>query len=352
MHSAERSISSQVITTLLAVIVIYRMQPLDSSTLQTLLASVENTSPDNLDLKILVWDNTPGGQDIGELPSGILYESAPHNPGLAQAYNQALKKAEAEGYEWLLTLDQDSSLPVDFLTKIAKFARKLSPDKTIGAIVPQVIANGRNISPFRFLLGAIPRWFKYGFEGVSDDIIIPINSGATLRVTALCQIGGYDPMFPLDVSDIELFHRLHNFGKKVYIAGDILIRHDLALLQRDNRMSLDRYHALLLDECAFWDIHLGSLARFERMIRLAGRAYKDRYSSKESDFWKPTLSELKRRLFTPRKKRIAEWREWATKRYDNSTQIPKEQPMGLGQGQQNIPSPEESSCLTCASKSS
>lgn len=320
MHRAGRSSSSQCITRLFAVIVIYKMQPLDSSSLQTLLASVENTFPGNLDLKILVWDNTPGGQGIGELPDGILYKSAPHNPGLALAYNQVLDQAEAEGYEWLLTLDQDSSLPVDFLEKIANLTRELNPYPTIGAIVPQVMADGRNISPFRFLLGAIPRWFKNGFEGISEDIVIPINSGATLRVTTLRQIGGYDLMFPLDVSDIELFHRLHNSGKKVYIAGDILIRHDLALLRKNSRMSLERYRMLLLDECAFWDMHLGPLARFERMIRLAGRACKDLILSKESGFWKPTLSELKRRLLTPRQKRIAEWRTWATLRCSNSAQ--------------------------------
>ena len=65
-----------------------RMTP---PTLQTLLAAAANTSSDLLDLKIVVWDNTPGGQDNGELTRGILYKSAPHNPGLAQAHNQALK---------------------------------------------------------------------------------------------------------------------------------------------------------------------------------------------------------------------------------------------------------------------
>ena len=250
MDSAERSSSSQVITRLLAVIVIYRTQPLDSSTLQTLLASVENISTDQLDLKILVWDNTPGGQDIGELPSGILYESAPHNPGLAQAHNQALEQAEAEGYEWLLTLDQDSFLPVDFLTKIADSARKLSPDKTIGAIVPQVISDGRIISPFRFVFG-VPRWFGSGFRGFSKRTVYAANSGATLRVRALREIGGYDPMFPLDLSDTNLFHRLHNSHKKVFIAGDISVHHDFALLNKQARMTIERYKEYLLDDCAF-----------------------------------------------------------------------------------------------------
>ncbi len=336
MDSADRSSSSQVITRLLAVIVIHKMQPLDSSTLQTLLASVENTSPGNLDLKILVWDNTPGRQDIGELPSGISYKSAPHNPGLAQAYNQALEQAEAEGYEWLLTLDQDSFLPVDFLAKIADSARKLSPDKTIGAIVPQVISDGRIISPFRFVLG-VPRWFGRGFVGISKRAAYAANSGSTLRVRTLREIGGYDPMFPLDLSDTNLFHRLHGAGRSVFIAGDVLVDHDFALLNKHVRMGIERYKESLLDDCAFWDIYMGPIARFERIIRFAGRACKDFSRSRESGFWKPTLSELKRRLFTPRQKRIAEWRKWATLRCSNSLQAPGDQPIVLRQGQQNFP---------------
>jgi GT2 family glycosyltransferase len=321
MHSEERSGSSQIIARLFAVIVVYRMQPLDSPTLQSLLASVQNISTDQLDLKILVWDNTPGGQDIGELPSGILYESAPHNPGLAQAYNQVLEQAEAEGYEWLLTLDQDSCLPVDFLARIADLTRRLSANNMVGAIVPQIVADGRIVSPYRSVFG-VPRWFGSGFRGFSKRTVYAANSGATLRVRALREIGGYDPMFPLDLSDTNLFHRLHNSHKKVFIAGDISVHHDFALLNKQARMTIERYKEYLLDDCAFWDIYMGPIARFERIIRLVGRVCKDFARSRESGHWKATLSELTRRLFTPRQKRIAEWRKWATLRSGNSGVAP------------------------------
>jgi hypothetical protein len=140
-------------------------------------------------------------------------------------------------------------------------------------------------------------------------------------------------MFPLDLSDTNLFHRLHDSGKSVFIAGDLLVHHDFALLNKHARMSIARYEASLLDDCAFWDIYMGPIARFERIIRFSGRACKDLFESKESGFWKPTLSELKRRLLTPRQERIAEWRKWATLRYNNSVQAPGGQPMGLKQRQ-------------------
>jgi GT2 family glycosyltransferase len=319
---AEQTAPPRSSTRLFAVVVIYKMLPSNSSSLQTLLAAAATVSLKELDLKILVWDNTPGGQDPGKLPDEVLYVSATNNPGLAAAYNHVLKLAGAEGYEWLLTLDQDSSLQANFLVRIAELARELSSLDTVGAIVPQVIADGRIISPFKFLFGAWPHWFGRGYVGLSRKAAYAANSGATLRISALREIGGYDPLFPLDLSDTNLFHRLHESGKSVFVAGDLLLHHDFALLNKHARMSLARYDASLLDDCAFWDMHMGKIARLERILRFAARACKEFLRAEESPFRQRTLSELKRRLLKPRQERIAEWKRWATSR-NNSAHEPR-----------------------------
>jgi len=291
------------------------MRACESPTLRTLLEAsreVSGTGPE-LELAILIRDNTPGGQDAGDLPAGVRYESAPENPGLASAYNWAMEIAHAEGYSWLLTLDQDTLLPKKFLSRIGQLAVMMEGSPEIAAIVPQITGSGRNLSPFRFALGAVPRWFPYGYTGILPHAYA-LNSAATLRVAAIREIGGYDPMFPLDCSDINLFHRLQRSGKKVFLAGDLLVSHDFSMLEKQSRLSIERYRSLLLDECAFWDIHMGTLARTERMVRLAGRALKDLLASEERAFSRVTLEELKRRIVTPRERRVAEWREWATVR--------------------------------------
>ena len=159
--------------------------------------------------------------------------------------------------------------------------------------------------------------------GISKRAAYAANSGATLRVSALREIGGYDPLFPLDLSDTNLFHRLHGSGKSVFIAGDLIVHHDFALLNKHARMSIGRYDASLRDDCAFWDMYMGPLARFERILRFAIRACKESFGSDESSFRERTLLELKRRLLKPRQKRINEWRQWATSRHDNSAQAPR-----------------------------
>jgi GT2 family glycosyltransferase len=273
-----------------AVIVLYNIKASDSPSLQTLLAAAEDVSSSEIKLQILVQDNTPGGQNIGAIPSTIRYETAPENPGLADAYNRALEFAQANNYEWLLTLDQDTTLPREMVDK------------------------GRNLSPFRFAAGFMPRWFAFGFVGTPARATYALNSAAVLRVASLAEIGGYDYRFPLDISDINLFHRLHAEGKRVFVCGDILVSHSFSLLNKDKRMSMDRYRKMLEDECAFWDLYMGPFARLERFVRLVGRVGKDYFFTDDPAFRRATLLELKRRLMTRRRQRIAEWMKRVEKR--------------------------------------
>src|ERR1700744_1601622 len=135
--------STQPEVRLLAVIVLFKIRPSVSSSLLTLLASARQAANSKLKLEILIQDNTPGGQEAGDLPENVRYCVAPHNPGLAQAYNSALKVAEKEGYDWLLTLDQDTSLPVNFLERISEIALEQAAPPEVGAIVPKVVGDGR-----------------------------------------------------------------------------------------------------------------------------------------------------------------------------------------------------------------
>jgi GT2 family glycosyltransferase len=313
-QAAPSSTPKVLIVRVCAVIVLYKLKASECPSLQTLLAAAEEVSSSEIKLQILIQDNTPGGQSSGSLPSCIRYEAAPENPGLADAYNRALNFSQVNDYEWLLTLDQDTTLPRDYLVHMIKHMKRLDSEARICAIVPQMIDKGRNLSPFRFAAGFIPRWFAFGFVGTPHQATYALNSAAVLRVGALAEIGGYDYRFPLDVSDINLFHRLHAEGKRVFVAGDILVSHSLSLLNKDQRMSVDRYPIALRDECAFWDLYMGPLARLERFLRLLGRFGKDYFLTHDPAFRRATLLELKRRLVTRRRQRIAEWMKWAENR--------------------------------------
>lgn len=299
---------------LLALVVIYKMQPSRSPTLRTLLRSKDLLREIEASLDILIWDNTPNGQHPADLTPGIRYASAPHNPGLSPAYNQALTIARDEGFDWLLTLDQDTVLPDNFLDEIARIAERLTDDIRVAAILPRVIGGKKRLSPFRFALGGIPRALPEGFTGVSLHTTYAVNSAATLRVASLQQIDGYNPLFPLDISDIDLFHRMALANMSVYVAGDLVVSHDFSLLNKRGRMSLERYRNLLRDECAFWDMNMSGFGRTERMIRLAGRVCKDLFRPGSFEFQRITFGEIIHRLLTRRSTRIKEWQSWADAR--------------------------------------
>ncbi len=257
---------------LFAVIVLYQVSPSDSSTLHTLLLSASRVPQDCLNLHILLYDNTCGGQSVGNLPGNVEYWAASQNGGIAEAYNYALMRASSEGFQWLLTLDQDTELPSDFLMRVATIASSLETGP-VGAIVPFIHGKGKLFSPHRFAAGFLHRWLPTDYEGISQTPVYAINSGSVLRVEALAQIGGYDPRFWLDFSDYMVFHRLQQYGKRVYVAGSLKLNHDFSM-QGMECLSPDRYRNALEAECAFWDLKIGRFAGLVCTLRLMARICK------------------------------------------------------------------------------
>jgi GT2 family glycosyltransferase len=174
-------------TSLLAVIVLHKMAVRDSLSYQTMLGAAERITPSRTRFKTLIVDNLPVSVSPPEMPSWIQYERVPQNRGLAAAYNRALDLAMADGFDWIVTLDQDSELPLNFVARIAEIAEASRPSPQIAAIVPQLVADGKMLSPMRFGFGAVPIWYPAGFAGTSDAKVFAFNSGAVLRVSALRQ---------------------------------------------------------------------------------------------------------------------------------------------------------------------
>ena len=289
---------------ILAIIVLYKTFAAESPSLQTLLEAARVASSSSFRLSILIADNTPGGQDPGVLPGNVRYWAESQNPGLAKPYNRALAIAEQEGFTWLLTLDQDTHLPSDFLTKVERHARRYRDVDQVGAIAPRIVDNGKPISPFRFVGGFLPCVLPSSVSGISKRFTSALNSASLLRVTTLRQLGGYDLRFPLHNSDTSLFNRLDKAGSRVVVASDILVSHELAILQRQDRMTPQRYRQMLADECDFWDAEMTFLARTERLLRLVGRVCKSLLQKEDGNFRDITLAEIKRRLLTPRSVRM------------------------------------------------
>ena len=289
-----------------AVIVLYRMTVKQSPAFRSVMTSRARLDAGVGESHVLLWDNSPDAS-VAALPEGVHYFADTSNSGLARAYNHALAWAAGHGSEWLLTLDQDTAVPEDFFEKMAAAGRTSTRYAGIGAIVPQIAASGKQLSPNWFQFGAIPRWYRPGLTGVPRERVFAFNSGAMLNVAALQQAGGYDPRFWLDDSDAMIFSRLHEHGKRVYVAGNVQVEHEFSMKDLQSRMSPARYRNALLAETAFWDLRMNRAAGWERTLRLAVRLMKQRWRSDSTELCRITRDGLMRRLFTSRRRRIDEW---------------------------------------------
>ncbi len=290
-----------------AVIVLYRCLPMESSSLRTLLSAAQQVQAGALKLRILLYDNTPG-RVTADYPEGIEYYSDGSNAGLAAAYNYACSQARKQGFDWLLTLDQDSQLPANFLISAARQLQSLRKQPQVGALVPQIFYGKKILSPYQLVMGGSrARWLAEGFVGIPDKAVYALNSGSILCLSALRQAGDYDPRFWLDASDTSVFHRLAECGKRVYVAGDIRLEHDFAMKTAGRRVSPDRYRSIIEAESAFCDLYLGHLASAVCTARLLVRVFLYR-SSSDRTLRAVTQSMIALRLLHSRSYRLQRWR--------------------------------------------
>jgi GT2 family glycosyltransferase len=295
----------------LAVIVLYKMLPNESASFRTLRAAMSGLQYGQADIKIVLYDNTPGGQDIGVLPAGVQYKADFTNGGLATAYNYALSVAEDNGFEWLLTLDQDTNLPIDFLQKLCHAAMFVAPMPDVAAIVPRLSSDGRALSPFTLM----KRWtltknIPDGFIGVPLENVYAVNSASMIKVSALKVIGGYDPRFHLDFSDLAIYHRLHRQGLRVFVAGNIRVEHEVSGYDLRRRSSPSRYEDTYRAEEAAYDEWMGSVGRVMLTLRIVHRMVYQLWRNGGSlSHFKIGLKFLCRRLIYSRKYRMESWRQ-------------------------------------------
>ncbi|HLY39676.1 MAG TPA: glycosyltransferase [Terracidiphilus sp.] len=291
---------------------LYGIAPEESASVRTFLEALECLPAGFGQVELIVWDNSPHAQH-GAIPRGVEYIHDSRNLGLANAYNRAVEAAIQRGSEWLITLDQDTEVPSSFLVQMARAAREAAQFAGVAAVVPLVFSGTQILSPNRFVLGAIPRWYRAGDSRSPQDRLFAFNSGAMISVRTLEQVGGYSPWFWLDNSDSKLFRSLHEHGKRVFVAEQIALQHNFSLKDMETRMSPQRYRHTLLSESAFWDWNMNWLAGCERTARLGLRTARQWVRGESRELRMISWKGFKRRLATTRHERLREWRHSTAK---------------------------------------
>jgi GT2 family glycosyltransferase len=252
-----------------AVMVLYKRSLEESDTFSTLRSLLQKRPDLAGAISLLLYDNSPVAQEVPALPIPTQYISNPANPGLVAAYSAGLQLAGQETADWLLLLDQDTTLTEEYLEEISSGAVHLLSDRKIVAIVPKLSDKGVLCSPLYPPTYGPARVIDRATSGDFSQSLHVFNSGALLRVSSLKAIGGFPEDFPLDYLDHATFAALQDRGGRLHILNAVL-EHELSSNMEGNRDPefVQRQIGILDAEYRFYKQYGSAGDRFRRRLRL------------------------------------------------------------------------------------
>ena len=166
--------------------------------------------------ELYIYDNseiqTPGIEAaLNNLHPCIKYQFFNNNEGIAKRLNQAVEAAMQTQYDYLLTMDQDSSFkPGDFekyksliqkeeYTKVAQFGINCQPQITMSSEQPQ-------------------------------EALTLITSGSILNLSLVKKVGDFNEDLFIDFVDAEFSYRVVQHGLINLMFSNILLNHALGNL--------------------------------------------------------------------------------------------------------------------------
>jgi rhamnosyltransferase len=155
--------------------------------------------------------------NLCKLSPKIKYIQQNTNIGMASALNLAAQQAIEEKYEWLLTIDQDSSFLGDgFFDAQAKEQRC----ENIGLIAASYT-------------NKYDQWQK-AYSDEYNEIHYAITSGNILNLNAWRQINGFEDKLFIDEVDHDYCLKLRKNGFKILISKQKLMEHVIGKLYKTN----------------------------------------------------------------------------------------------------------------------
>lgn len=191
-----------------AVVVWYNPTDSDYNNINSYIESVD---------KCLIIDNSPKNHEekiIEKLPkcrSKIIYNKQTKNIGLCAALNKALIFARKEGYNWILTMDSDSSFINDIIGVYKTFINN-TEDSKILLLAPQHKHERNQVKKKKYYKKKL--W--------------TMSSGCLVSVENALKIGGYKEELFLDGLDCEICIRGNKMGYSVIECGEAILSHNPA----------------------------------------------------------------------------------------------------------------------------
>ncbi len=186
--------------------------------------------------KIYIVDNSSNSHEqITETIDNCIYISNKNEGGIAGGQNKGCKQASDDGFEWVLTMDQDSCFDKEQIQNYIFCANEyLKKDKTAVLFGPRIKNLNETIfwtkqirfkilSPLkRKILGK--KWTPKSTPDIEEKDRL-ISSGNILNLHAWKSVSGFDEFLFIDQVDYDLCHKLKRNGNKIIQFNRIYLNH-------------------------------------------------------------------------------------------------------------------------------
>lgn len=198
------------------VVVLYNQKFEDTNVYNSLLKNITCKN-------IYIWDNSESVDINSHLFNEFgAYIYSSRNLGVSYAYNRAAEYAKAEGYEWIVLLDQDTTFSDCFLDELIKVTKE---NPMIKLICPKhKLNNGLYLSPakHKLLSPCLSKIAPPNKIEISKYAII--NSGLAISLDLFFEVGGYNEKVFLDYSDFQFIDRCCKKEKYAHCLNSICIQ--------------------------------------------------------------------------------------------------------------------------------
>jgi len=227
-------------------IVTYKEKYFECLSYLSLLKSFENCNT-GTELNVMVFDNTDQAHwNVGRPPQSrvrLHYFHQNDNRGISFAYNRIHDFAVKNNFEWIVFLDQDTTLSIE---AYEVYCNKMSNSAQHLLAVPIVYANTKILSP------CSTNFYQKIFSneivsGIMDlKHLTCINSGLMVNTKLYGSIGGYDENLKLDFCDHDFIERAKIKVDSIEIL-DVKFIQDFSTDNNTKAQSIFRYKIFIED---------------------------------------------------------------------------------------------------------
>lgn len=219
-------------------------------------------------MELLLYNNSI--ENKIESNNGEYIYNAVSNNMLFGAYNYTYYFAKENDFDWLVLLDQDSNISLDYLNEVNKFVNN---KMALEIAVPILKANNKILSPFKYNINKGHFLQNFNLTKLEDnECLTAFNSGVVVKVTLITEFNGFSPDYPLDYLDFWYFKRIFELSKRVYILN-CQIEHSLSLEKLSTEMTISRYLDFMRAEKLFIK-SFDTKVKINYRVRLLMRALK------------------------------------------------------------------------------